>query len=200
MVYETELNANLADQSTQRLSRAVIGDILRERITKYIVDQKHSAKEAGEAFGVKPNTASRIASIYRVEGRTSAKRRGGVQTQKMTESMKLQVREWVDQDCTLPLKLVAQKASKVFNTTIGRKTVQRCLSAFHYTLKCTSIVPERRNCPSTLQKHMDFVSEIVGLDPNILVFIDEVGFNYTMRVGHGQPLSGERANVRVPTI
>src|SRR5271154_2507819 len=121
MVEEAQLDFNQMNGSPQRQSRVIVGDTLRERIAKYIVDQKHSAKEAGEAFGVKPNTATRIASIYRVEGRTTAKRRGGVQTQKMTESMKLQVREWIDLDCTLALKMVAQKASQIFNTTIGRK-------------------------------------------------------------------------------
>src|SRR5271154_1772750 len=72
--------------------RIVVHDGLRELVAKYIVDLKHSPSEASIAFGVKANTASKIAHIYRTEGRTTSRQRGGAQANKLDNTMKLQVR------------------------------------------------------------------------------------------------------------
>jgi hypothetical protein len=83
---------------------------------------------------------------------------------------------------------------------MSRKTVERCLNEMHYTLKQTSLIPEGRNDQATIQERADFVTEIVVHDPNMPVFVDEVGFCYTMRLSRGRSASGTRANLRVPAI
>src|SRR6478672_11908691 len=94
----------------KKKSKTTITDKVRELVARYIVDQRHSVSEASATFSIKASTASRIASVYRIEGRTKALKRGGTHNQKLTDDMKQQVRAWVDEECTTPL---AQMANKV---------------------------------------------------------------------------------------
>lgn len=181
-------------------SRAKISDELRELVAKYIVDQHHSPAEASITFGIKANTAGRIAAIYRNDGRIKAHKRGGACNKKITDDIKDKIRMWVDEDCTLPLAQVASKVASEFGVVLSRKTVERCLNELHYTLKTTSLVPAARNDPTTIQKRIDFIAELVALEPGRIVFVDEVGFCYTLRLSRGRSLAGMRANVRLPAI
>jgi transposase len=200
MIDNDETSHQSVDGQRQRTTRMTITDELRELVAKYIVDQHHSPSEASAAFAIKANTASRIAAVYRAEGRTSALKRGGGHNKKLTDGMMCTVREWVDADCTLPLSSIALRIGEVFGISVSRKTVERTLNELHYTLKRTSLIPDMRNDARTIQLRADFVAEIIALDPNEVVFVDEVGFCYTMRLSRGRSLSGLRANVRVPVI
>jgi transposase len=200
MVDQDTSGDHLSNSRLQTSRRATIPNGLRELVAKYIVDQGHTPKEAAIAFGLKANTTCQIASVYQMQGRTISLPRGGQQRQKLDNDMKNQICEWVDKECTIPLTILAQRASMTFGISIGRKTIERCLKMFHYTLKRTSLVPALRNDLSTLEMQMDFVSEVVSIDPAAFVFVDEVGFCYTLRLNRGRSASGERANSRVPTI
>jgi transposase len=173
---------------------------VRSLVARFIVDHNHSAKEAASIYGINPSTATKIAARYRSQGTTEKLPRGGQQSQKLTDEMKNQIRYWIDENCTAPLLSIANRIQESFQVTVSRKTIERCLASFHYTLKATSLVPARRNDITTLQLRHDFVTELIGYDYRKVIFIDEVGFCYTMRLRRGRSARGQRANLQMPTI
>lgn len=198
---EEQSNTNnvLPDVRMRRANQKISNDV-RRLVAQSIVDESMSVSEVARRFKISRSAASKIATVYRIEGRPDKKKQGGTKHKKMTSEMQERLLSLLDDDCTTPLNLLANKLNEEFAVTISRKTVERALSAFHYTLKMISLVPEKRNDDNTIERRYEFVTHIVGLEPRVLLFVDEVGFQYTMRLSRGRSLSGTRANCHVPTI
>ena len=48
--------------------------------------------------------------------------------------MKDAVRNWVDDNCSLPLSALEKKLEEEFDVVVSESTVDRCLRAFHYSV------------------------------------------------------------------
>jgi hypothetical protein len=83
-------------------------------------------------------------------------------------------------------------------------TVYRSIEDFSYTLKRISLAPERRNNPNGLEVRSAYASNFLSLLSEEYrentFFIDEVGFNVSMRSKRGRSLVGTPATQIVPTI
>ncbi|KAI5154526.1 hypothetical protein ENBRE01_3401, partial [Enteropsectra breve] len=90
------------------------------------------------------------------EGRVIASLCGGVRERKLTDEMRTAIRSWIDADCGLSLKSLAEKVEADFGLTVSKSTIDRCISAFNYSSKRKSLIPERRNCPSTIEKRKEY--------------------------------------------
>jgi transposase len=96
------------------------------------------------------------------------------------------------------------KLEDEFGLRVHKSTIDRAIDDFNYTLKRTLSIPERRNDPKKLGNQV-FIC--ILFPPFSLragwwqyLFLDEVGFNVSMRRKRGRSLSGERATMTVSTI
>ena len=73
-----------------------------------------------------------------------------------------------------------------------------------YILKRVSLIPEHSNDAETLQIRFDYAREFFTLlasdDGDNILFLDEVGFNISMRSKRGRAVKGQRAIQIVPQI
>jgi transposase len=109
-----------------------------------------SISEAARVFKVPKQTVSSIVKKYEETGRKQTGPQGGNRRSILNAPKKETICDWVDEDCTASLTSLAIRASAEFGLPISRKTVERCLKEFHYTIKRTKLVPERRNSPEVI--------------------------------------------------
>jgi hypothetical protein len=78
------------------------------------------------------------------------------------------------------------------------------LKKLHYSLKCTKFIPERRNDILTIDVRYHYavrfceIEDSFGIDE--IFFLDELGFNVSMRTRFGRSLIGTTPIETVPAI
>jgi hypothetical protein len=76
-------------------------------------------------------------------------------------------------------------------------TIARSLKAFNFTLKRFSLIPARRNDQLAIEQRYAYASLYLNMLTTVeekhIYFIDEAGFNISMRVRRGRSLVGTRA-------
>lgn len=179
-----------------------IPEAIRKLIIEAIKELKLSDAEISEIYKVKRSTVYSIRMVYLDEGRESISNIVRGRQMKLSDEQKCHILDWVDQDCTLTTKRLAVKVNEEFGIQISRQTVSRILKAFHYSFKRTSSIPERRNDPATIDLRYEFAVKMVDLIAfrDRWFFLDEIGFNVSMRTKYGWSVKGIRANVSVPQI
>jgi transposase len=85
---------------------------------------------------------------------------------------------------------------------VGKSTINRAISSFNYTLKRLSLIPKKRNEPINIEWRFNYASWFTPLSQQSVdfFFLDELGFNVSMRRRRGRSLSGKRAVLTVPAI
>ncbi|EPR79485.1 hypothetical protein SLOPH_2698, partial [Spraguea lophii 42_110] len=164
----------------------------------------YSVNAIGKAFDIKTLTIYSILRIYKNEKRIEKKIAGGCKSAKLDdyqkESLILKVREPV----TIPLKTPVRYTSDTHDISVGKSTIDRTLESFSFTLKRISIIPERRNNEATIIKREEFArnyfNNILEIDDKNFIFINEVGFNVSMRNKHGRSPKGMPANITTSNI
>jgi hypothetical protein len=104
------------------------------------------------------------------------------------------IKTYIDEDCTLSLQAIANRLRDQHGITASISTIDRVIFDFRYTLKRTCVIPERRNEANNLKERRTYASTFLSLLPeqdgeNIL-FLDEVGFNVSMRTKRGEIIDG----------
>ena len=76
-------------------------------------------------------------------------------------------------------------------------TISRYIKTFNYTLKSTTLIPQRRNAEQSIDAREAYANSFFNLisnfDESRLYFVDEVGFNVPMRCKRGRSLRGINA-------
>jgi transposase len=185
------------------------------QIRKETSDSDRARIIASYVAGAKPADISTILSIhrstvyaaikvYREENRVIKKKRGGDRRKKLTDAQCEQVRLWVDDDCSLSLRRLANLCMSHFDIEISEKSIYRCLHDFHYTLKRIHCLPERRNTHETLEVRASYAEGFMHLlsiiDHSKIFFLDEVGFCATLRSKRGWAPKGHPAIQTVAQI
>ena len=116
---------------------------------------------------------------------------------KITEEQKNLVRTWVDEDCSISLKALTLKFANTFHITISKSTIDRILYNFHYSIKRVNLLPIRRNSEDNIITKKDYAIDFIRLQAtyseNDFIFIDETGFNVSMRSSYGRSFIGTPA-------
>ena len=164
-----------------------------------------SQKDISVVMGIKPSTIQHIIKHYEANGRIYKKKRGPRTGSKITEEMCGAIQNWLADDCGLTLVQLKNRLSASYGIDVSKSTVDRAIKGFNYSFKRTSVVPERRNCESTITKRKQYADQFLNLlqgqvSEEKFIFIDEVGFNVSMRTGYGRSLVGTPAVMRVPHI
>jgi hypothetical protein len=128
-----------------------------------------------------------------VEGKT----KGGNKPKILVEEHRSAVQRYILENCLITLKRIQEKLKEEYRVVSGIATIFRAIESFNFTLKRTSVVPELRNDDRTIEIRQqyanDFLSIIHQKDGEKLFFVDEIGFNASMRTRKGRSPKGERA-------
>lgn len=164
----------------------------------------NSVATISSVIRMKRSTVAGIIKLYQNTGRILANVRGGARYTKLNENHKNEIKRWIDEDCTLSLRLIRNKMKDNFNISVSIPTIFRYIDAFHYSLKRISLIPTRRNCRETILARRAYAMRYIGLpvafSQSEIIFIDEVGFKVSTRVSQGRAKIGRPAIATVPNI
>ena len=118
---------------------------------------------------------------------------------KLDSAAKALIKSIIDEDCTVTVDYIRQHlADRGCNSS--RWTIGRTIRGFNYSLKRTSLIPERKNTPSTVLARKTYSEEFLSFDISKKYFLDEAGFQYSMRRSYGRSAVGTKAAKVVPAI
>lgn len=110
----------------------------------------------------------------------------------------------IDDDCSISLELLRDNLKNDFNIDVCTMTIHRYIKSFNYTVKKTTLIPIKRNDERAINAREEYANAFFNLlsdlDESRLYFVDEVGFNVTMRCRHGRSLRGTNAVQVVPGL
>lgn len=193
-----------SDQNGVKKTRRKISDEVRKLIIKQSNEFQMKNSDISKLFNLPRTTVATIISAYNIKGQTSRLYSGGDHSSKLNANVKAKIRQWVDENATITLKNLKAKVFENFSLNVSTTTIYRTIKNFHYSLKKITIVPERRNFQSTIETRHNYALEFnkVNLENGgeQFVFIDEAGFNVSMRTKSGRSAVGTSAYVSVPAI
>lgn len=189
------------DHRTATTRRTWVSSELRERAIDLIDARQWQVKDVVEALGINRNTLYSIVRKYRASGRTVCARPRG-RAPLLSAALKEELCSWVDGDCTQTLDQLSARLRNERGVSASRSTVLRALNDFHFSFKRTTPLPDRRNCPATIERRRAYALDFVRLLPQRkkLVFVDEVGFSCSLRARYGWSAAGSRAQVPVTAV
>ena len=97
-------------------------------------------------------------------GDVSAKKRSVDTCSKLSQEQKNKVLSWVNNNCLLKSKDLAVKVKEKFNILTSKSAIDRILHEFHYTIKSTVLVPERRNDARTIDIREQYAEKFRRLE------------------------------------
>jgi len=176
------------------VQRNKISNELRNLIVQNYNDGKKESEIAQMLRLPKPSVVS-ILRVYQKEGRVDKKARGGPRLIKVTEEIKNFLWRTVDDKCDITLKSLAQLVKDQFQVCLSQTTVANVLQALHFTFKRIKVIAERSISDDNKEKRITFASDLQDLltqkDEKNIIFIDEVGFNISMRSKYGRAVAGQ---------
>ena len=194
------INLNQMSQGRKAPARknAVISPEVRERIINLYLENYNPAYIA-RILSQKSGTVAAIIRKFNRTGVVAADARGGDRRSKLDSEMKKAVCDWVDNDCLVTLKELKKRIQSTYNLSVSTSCIDRCLRAFHYTIKRVVAIPAARSRESTIESRFDYATRFRELQQNFptksFLFLDEVGFSVSTRPKGS--LSGARATTSV---
>ncbi|XP_029657634.1 uncharacterized protein LOC115231855 [Octopus sinensis] len=195
-------NQNASEYSIEpvMVRRQIVSNDVRESIINKSLDE-YSTKDIAQLFNKKYQTVNSILKKFFKTGEVIPSKRGGDRRSKLTDEMKQELVEYVDEDCTKSLKDLSEWIFFKFNLKLSLSTVAKALNSFHYTLKRITLIPERRNSVSTIESRRQYATDFRNLEAlhndKALIFLDEVGFKVVTRPSRGRSKAGHSAYLSV---
>jgi transposase len=158
--------------------------------------------DTASLFCVSRTTVGSIMRVFYQQGHTRKLPSGGNRKQILSMEQKEAVLEWIDSDCTLSLQALKLACQERIGVAVSKATISRVLLSFHYTIKCICLQPEQRNTPQTIEARREYANRFIAIMSRrkSMYFVDECGFNCSMRQHSGRALRGMPAVIRVPNI
>ncbi|KII69998.1 hypothetical protein RF11_02307 [Thelohanellus kitauei] len=101
------------------------------------------------------------------------------QSKKLTQEQNDYILDLVDEDCSITLKELKIKLHERFGIQVCITTISKSLGDFLYSFKRVHMIPKRRNGVQTINSRFD-------IDESKIIFMDETGFNISMRSIYGR--------------
>ena len=180
---------------------------LDNNVRKSIIEaykKGHTAMEIANFLGFKRTTVFAVIKKYTNGESVTRKLKGGARRTSLTPENKQLIKQKIDENSSITLRGLKVLCESEMGLNIGKSTIARCVSSFHYTLKRTHLLPERRNCARTIDIRANYAREFMELlsntDDSKIFFLDEVGFSISMRSRRGRSLVGSRAIQNVTSL
>jgi len=161
-------------------------------------------KEISNYESLPISTVYKIITKFRNTNVIVKSQRGGKTYEKITPQIKEFIQNEVDDNCTITLKKLKKLVLLKFQVTICEATIHNNLKAMHYSLKMLKLIPERRNNANTIEMRKQYAIEFEKITDNYpdtnIFFIDEVGFNVSMRTNKGRAKIGKTPVLTVRNI
>jgi len=200
---EAESGASTDACITHKRKNNVISDDRRHRIiTNY--QKNMSVKDICLYESLPNSTVHNIINRFRKHNTFAKLKQGGKKYSKITPEIKEYLQKEVDENCTVSLKVLKQGIFDKFGVHLCESTIHGNLKQMHYSLKMLKLMPEKRNDAQTIelrkQYAIDFDNVIDEYADTNVFFIDEVGFNVSMRVNKGRAKIGQTPVAKVKNI
>lgn len=166
---------------------------LRQRVA-HAVDQKEgSLRQLARRFCVSLSFITRLLALRRQTGSLASKpyRRGP--PPRLDQAGLQRLRQLVHDQPDAILEELAQQLGNC-----RRMTVWRALRQLKITRKKKVFRADERNRPDVQRKRRQFQKELAGLDPQRLIFVDEMGATTALARIYGRAPQGERVQGSVP--
>lgn len=150
------------------------------------------------------NTVISIIKKFERSGKMDKDVKGGARNCLVTQEEKDFMSREVDKNAAITLKMLQELVFRQYGVKYGITTIHDNIVRLDFTLKLLSPIPERRNDPQTIESRRCYAREFLRIeeeypDENVF-FLDEVGFNLSMKRRLGRSVSGTPANLTVKQI
>ena len=129
---------------------------------------------------------------------------GGARRIKFTQEIKDFITNTLADDCTITLSELRRIILNEFSVNVSESTIYKNLGLLNFSLKRTTIIPIARNSDRIIEQryeYFDSFTEIQGnYSRNQIIFVDEAGFNISMRRTRGWSQKNASASTTVPGI
>ena len=173
----------------------ITNELRRSVIDTYI--KGFSNKDIANILNINVSSVYAIIKVYLTENRIDKKLKGGVRKRALTDAHIQAIQNYIDLDCSITLQSMRQKLKNDFNIEVSTMTICRYIKSFNYTLKSITLIPLRRNDAQSIDAREayanTFFNLLSDLDESRLYFVDEVGFNVSMRSKRGRSFRGTNA-------
>ena len=176
-----------------------VSDEIRKKVCKKS-DSGDSYGMIAQALDLPYRTVQTIVKKYRETGQDVKSTNRFHQPSKLSDGLKLYIKKILDKDCSKTYRYIQARLKRKKGVEVSCRTIGRAVDSFNYTLKRTSIMPARRNSSDVIEKRYDFAVMFSSLDENKIYYLDEAGFQVSMRRKYGRSKKGEKAVMIVPAI
>ena len=185
-----------------RKNKTVSNEMRETIINMYLNGGK--ASTIANLLNINRTTAAAIIKKFLNTDKLHSERIKNKKKSKLSEEQKNELRSWVDEDCSLSLRVLATKVREFFNINISKSTVDRILKRFHYSVKRINFLPVRRNDSENISRRKEYAIDYIRsqslYSENNYIFIDETGFNVSMRTSMGRSQVGTPAVMTIPAL
>ena len=165
---------------------------LRRRVAEAVDNQEGSLRQLARRFGVSVTFITRLLGLRSQTGSLAPRPHGGGHRPALDEAGQQRLRQLLKEQPDLTLDELAQRLS------CGRMAVWRTLRKLKITRKKKVCRADERDRPDVQQKRQAFCAELADVDPEQLVFVDEMGATTAMARPYGRAPKGERVYGSVP--
>ncbi|HXR40664.1 MAG TPA: IS630 family transposase [Terracidiphilus sp.] len=167
---------------------------LRERIVTAVERGEHSLRELAHLFSVSLTFVVRLLQRRRQTGAVQPRPHAGGQTPKLNDADYTQLRQLIREqpDATLA-ELRAQ-----LGVSCSLTTIFRALRKLRITRKKKTQHAQEQDSAEVQAQRAAFEANLASVDPEHLVFVDEMGANTAMTRTHGRAPAGERVSGSAP--
>src|SRR3954452_11729556 len=165
---------------------------LRRRVAEAVDNQEGSLRQLARRFCVSVTFITRLLRLRRQTGSLAPKPHQGGRRPALDEAGQQRLGQLLKEQPDLTLDELAQGLG------CGRMAVWRALRKLKITRKKKTRRADERGRPDVQQKRQAFCAELADLDPEQLVFVDEMGATTAMARTYGRAPKGERVYGSVP--
>jgi transposase len=155
-------------------------------------------------MNVKRTTVSKIITRYKETGSVESAKRNVFSPRKLNQAQMNNIKSWIDENCTLSLQQISNRVMEEFLISFPKSTISKIMNEFNYFLKIRNVYQKKRNFAETVEKRFVYAQKFLLLQSryseNGFIFIDEIGFNVSMRASRGRSLVGNPAIKSVPAL
>jgi transposase len=167
---------------------------LRQRIVAAVDAAEGTLAEIAQLFQVSVSCITRLLQRRRACGSLAPKPHAGGPQSKLTEHDEQRLLDLLQQQPDATLTELRDR----LGVPCSIMTIARALSRHHITRKKKNPYADKRDTPEVQTKRRAFQKKVAEVDPEHLVFVDEMGATTKMTRTYGRAPQGERVYQAVP--